>query len=173
MCRNEWERLSDNRSKKPSTKGAEKGKTSGYIRSKRNNRRRFPCWYTEKGLPRFDIQLKSIGFEVRDVMKESYDKQFSSVEEIKGAPLTGRPIVEISDKFTEIIDIDLHVSGRSITQELKIDHKAVLNHLLEVGFKKKLDVWGPHQLTPKIMIDRISISEALAKQNEIEPLKLG
>ncbi|GFV95400.1 histone-lysine N-methyltransferase SETMAR [Trichonephila clavipes] len=36
------------------------------------------------------------------------------------------------------------------------------------GFKKKLDVWVPHQLTQK-QDDRISICEALAKGTEINP----
>ncbi|GFS87310.1 histone-lysine N-methyltransferase SETMAR [Trichonephila clavipes] len=71
--------------------------------------------------------------------------------------------------MTEIIEFYRHVSSRSITQELKIDNKTVLSHLSKVGFKKKLDVWVPHQLIPKNMIDRISISEALAKRNEIDP----
>ncbi|GFW59024.1 transposase [Trichonephila clavipes] len=35
--------------------------------------------------------------------------------------------------------------------------------------KKKLDTLVPHQLTPKNMMGRISISEALTKQNEIDP----
>ncbi|GFX33047.1 histone-lysine N-methyltransferase SETMAR [Trichonephila clavipes] len=70
---------------------------------------------------------------------------------------------------TEIIKVDPHVSSRSITQELKIDHKTVLNHLHKVGFKKKPHVCVPHQLTPKHMMDRISICEALAKRIEIDP----
>ncbi|XP_046820280.1 histone-lysine N-methyltransferase SETMAR-like [Vespa crabro] len=69
----------------------------------------------------------------------------------------------------KIIEVDRHVSSRSIAQELKIDHKTVLNHLHKVGFKKKLDVWVLHQLTTKNMMDRISICEALAKRNEIDP----
>ncbi|GFX01378.1 histone-lysine N-methyltransferase SETMAR [Trichonephila clavipes] len=79
------------------------------------------------------------------------------------------PLIENVDKTTEIIEVDWHVSSRSITQELKIDHKTVLNHLSKVGFKKKLDVWVPHQLTPKNIIDRISIYETLGKRNEIDP----
>ncbi|GFV78332.1 histonelysine Nmethyltransferase SETMARlike [Trichonephila clavipes] len=71
------------------------------------------------------------------------------------APHTGRPVVEDVDKTTERIEIERHVSSRSIAQELKIDHKIVLNHLRKVGFKKKLDVWVPHQLTPKSVMDRI------------------
>ncbi|GFS99624.1 histone-lysine N-methyltransferase SETMAR [Trichonephila clavipes] len=61
------------------------------------------------------------------------------------------------------------VSSPSIAQELKIDHKAVLNHLRKVGFKKKLEIWVQHQLTPKNTIDRISICEALVKRSEIDP----
>ncbi|GFV49377.1 neural-cadherin [Trichonephila clavipes] len=59
--------------------------------------------------------------------------------DVKGAPCTGRPVIENVNEITEIIKVDRHVSSRSITQELKIDHKTVLNHLPKVGFKKKLD----------------------------------
>ncbi|GFV68172.1 hypothetical protein TNCV_1874541 [Trichonephila clavipes] len=59
------------------------------------------------------------------------------------------PVIKNVDKITEIIQFARHVSSRSITQELKIDHKTVLSHLSKVGSKKKLDVWVPHQLTPK------------------------
>ncbi|GFR26626.1 histone-lysine N-methyltransferase SETMAR [Trichonephila clavata] len=68
----------------------------------------------------------------------------------------------------EIFEVDRHGSSRSIDQELKIKHRIVLNHLHKCGFKKKLDVWVPHQL-PKNMMDRISSSNALAKRNKIDP----
>ncbi|GFW30389.1 histone-lysine N-methyltransferase SETMAR [Trichonephila clavipes] len=69
--------------------------------------------------------------------------------DVKDAPRTGRSVVENVDKITEIIEVDRLVSSRSITQELKIDHKTVLRHLSKVELKKKLHVWVPHQLTPK------------------------
>ncbi|GFT83604.1 histone-lysine N-methyltransferase SETMAR [Trichonephila clavipes] len=81
----------------------------------------------------------------------------------------GRAVIGNVDKITEIIEVDRHVSSRSITEELKIDHKTVLSPLRKVGFKKKLDVWVPHYLTLKNRMDRISICEALAKWNEIDP----
>ncbi|KAL9873347.1 histone-lysine N-methyltransferase SETMAR-like isoform 1-T2 [Glossina fuscipes fuscipes] len=93
----------------------------------------------------------------------------SGIFDVKDAPRTGRPVVENVDKIGEMIEVDQHVSSRNIAQELKIDHKTVLNHLHKAGFKKKLDVWVPHQLTEKNMMDRISICEALAKRNEIDP----
>ncbi|GFS68996.1 histone-lysine N-methyltransferase SETMAR [Trichonephila clavipes] len=88
--------------------------------------------------------------------------------DVKDAPRTGKPVVENVDKITEIIDVDRHVSSRSTAQELKIDHKMVLNHSRKIGFKKKLDVWVRNQLTPRNMMDRISICEALSKRNEID-----
>ncbi|GFV90746.1 histone-lysine N-methyltransferase SETMAR [Trichonephila clavipes] len=69
--------------------------------------------------------------------------------DVKNAPRTGKPVYENVDKIREIIDGDRHVSSRSIANELKIHHKTVLSHLCKVGFKKKLDVCVPHQLTPK------------------------
>ncbi|GFV46517.1 laminin subunit alpha-1 [Trichonephila clavipes] len=73
----------------------------------------------------------------------------SGIFDIKDAPRIGRPVVENVNKTTEIIEIDQHVSSRCITQEPKINCKTVLNHLRKVGFKKKPDVWVPHQLTQK------------------------
>ncbi|GFW95949.1 histone-lysine N-methyltransferase SETMAR [Trichonephila clavipes] len=93
----------------------------------------------------------------------------AGIFDVKIAPRTGRAVVENVDKITEIIEVDRHVNSRSLAQELKIDHKTVLSHLRKVGFKKKPDVWVPHQLTPKNMMDRFSICEALAKPNEIDP----
>ncbi|GFV08810.1 histone-lysine N-methyltransferase SETMAR [Trichonephila clavipes] len=79
------------------------------------------------------------------------------------------PDIKNADKISKIIEVDRHVSSPSIPQDLKIDYKTVLSHLSKVGFKKNLDVWVQHQLTPKNMMDRISICEALAKRNEIDP----
>ncbi|GFX44402.1 histone-lysine N-methyltransferase SETMAR [Trichonephila clavipes] len=93
----------------------------------------------------------------------------SAIFDVKGAPRGGRPVFKNVNKIAKIVDVDRHVSSRSIAQELKIDHTTFLNQFNEVGFKKKLDVWVPQQLTPKFTMDRIFISEALAKRNEIDP----
>ncbi|GFX99416.1 histone-lysine N-methyltransferase SETMAR [Trichonephila clavipes] len=73
--------------------------------------------------------------------------------DVKNTPRTGRPVIENVNKITEIIEVDRHVSCRRIAQELKIVRKTVLSHLNKVGSKKKLDVWVPHQLTPKNRMD--------------------
>ncbi|GFU23675.1 histone-lysine N-methyltransferase SETMAR [Trichonephila clavipes] len=81
----------------------------------------------------------------------------SGIFDVKDAPRTGRPVIKNVDKITEIIEVYRHVSSRSMTQELKINSKAALSHLCIVGFKRKLDVWVPYQLTPRNMMDRISV----------------
>ncbi|XP_067136483.1 histone-lysine N-methyltransferase SETMAR-like [Centruroides vittatus] len=68
---------------------------------------------------------------------------------VKDAPRIGRPVIKNVNKIMEMIEMGQHVSSRSIGQELKIDHKTVLNYMLKAGFKKKLDVWVPHELTQK------------------------
>ncbi|GFT82536.1 histone-lysine N-methyltransferase SETMAR [Trichonephila clavipes] len=93
----------------------------------------------------------------------------SGIFDVKDAPHPGRHVVENVDKITETIKVDQHVSSCSIVQERKIDIKIVLNHLGKAGFKRKLDVWVLRKLTPKSMIDRISICEVEAKRNEIFP----
>ncbi|GFV36878.1 histone-lysine N-methyltransferase SETMAR [Trichonephila clavipes] len=65
----------------------------------------------------------------------------SGIFDVKDAPRTGKPVVANVDKITEIIEVDQHVSSRSIAQELKIDHNTVLSNLRKVGFKKKLHAW--------------------------------
>ncbi|XP_020715242.1 uncharacterized protein LOC101457564 isoform X1 [Ceratitis capitata] len=88
---------------------------------------------------------------------------------VKDAPSTGRPIVKNVDKIIEIVESDRHVSTVSIAQELNIAQKTVWNHLRKTGYTKKLDVWVPHELTEKNLMDRISICESLMNRNKIDP----
>ncbi|KAG5313928.1 SETMR methyltransferase, partial [Acromyrmex insinuator] len=79
----------------------------------------------------------------------------------------GGPITWDSRKQRSLKNRDKHVSTVEIARELGIDHKTVLNHLHKAGYKKKLDVWVPHELSVKM--DRINICDTLLKWNEIEP----
>ncbi|GFV45965.1 histone-lysine N-methyltransferase SETMAR [Trichonephila clavipes] len=47
----------------------------------------------------------------------------SGIFDIKDASYTGRSVDENVYKITKIIEVDRHVSSRSITQEQKINHK--------------------------------------------------
>ncbi|GFT82475.1 histone-lysine N-methyltransferase SETMAR [Trichonephila clavipes] len=103
-------------------------------------------FFFDKGENACQVAEIANGFYGPDTVTANYLKFWfrrfcSGIFDVKDAPHTGRPVVENVDKITEIIQVDRHVSSRSITQELKIDHKTVLNHLRTVELKKKLDVW--------------------------------
>ncbi|XP_076176306.1 histone-lysine N-methyltransferase SETMAR-like isoform X2 [Ptiloglossa arizonensis] len=53
--------------------------------------------------------------------------------------------------------------------ELKVSQKTVWNHLHKASLKKKLDVWVPHELTQKNLLERIDAYDSLLKRNEIDP----
>ncbi|GFW50939.1 histone-lysine N-methyltransferase SETMAR [Trichonephila clavipes] len=75
-----------------------------------------------------------------------------SIFDVKDAPRTGKHVIENVTEISEIIEVDRHASSRSIPQKLKIYHKTVLNHLLKVGFKKKLDVWNNARSHTSVLI---------------------
>jgi len=45
------------------------------------------------------------------------------------------------------------VSCQEIANALRINHVTVWNHLKKAGYAKKLDVWMPHELTQRNLID--------------------
>ncbi|XP_037915035.1 histone-lysine N-methyltransferase SETMAR-like [Hermetia illucens] len=98
-----------------------------------------------------------------------FDRFRSGVVDVKDTPRIGRPILVETDEIVEIIKVDRHVSIRSIAQELGKDDKTVWNHLQKIGFQKKLNVWVPHELTEKNLLDRINACDALLKRNEFDP----
>jgi len=52
---------------------------------------------------------------------------------------------EKSDEIMVKIERDENVSTVEIARKLGINHKTVLNHLQKAGYKKKFDVWVPHE----------------------------
>ena len=88
---------------------------------------------------------------------------------MKDKSCSGRPITEKSNEIMIKVKHDKHVNTVEIARELGIDHKTVLNHLHKAGYKKKFDVWVPHELSVRNMMDRINICDTLLKRNEIEP----
>jgi len=66
------------------------------------------------------------------------------------------------DEIMEKVEQDRRISNHDIGKELNIDYKSVLNHLEKTGYKK-LNIWVPHDLTMKNLMDRISICESLLK----------
>ena len=59
-------------------------------------------------------------------------------------------------KILEKVQQDRHISSVDIGMELGIDNKTVLKHLRKAGYKKKIGIWVPHQLSVKKMTEQIN-----------------
>lgn len=89
--------------------------------------------------------------------------------DVKDAPRSGRPVTEKANEILQMVEEDRHASCQEIAEALNINHMTVWNHLKKAGYEKKLDVWVPHALTQRNLIDRITICETLLRRNELEP----
>ena len=78
---------------------------------------------------------------------------------VKNAPRCGRPITEKVDEIIQMVHQDRHISSHEVARELNIHHSTVIDHLNQAGYKKKLDVWVPHALNEKNLIDRVAICD--------------
>ncbi|KAJ0176901.1 hypothetical protein K1T71_006910 [Dendrolimus kikuchii] len=45
----------------------------------------------------------------------------------------------------------------------------VLAHLKKAGYTKKVDIWVPHELTERNLMNRVLICDSLLRRNETEP----
>ncbi|KAJ0183809.1 hypothetical protein K1T71_000232 [Dendrolimus kikuchii] len=97
-------------------------------------------------------------------------KRFQSGNfDIKDAHRSGRPVTDKIDAIFEKVEQDRHISSYDIAGELGIDHKTVLAHLKKAGYTKKLDIWVPHELTERNLMNRVLICDSLLRRNETEP----
>jgi len=84
--------------------------------------------------------------------------------DVKDRSLSGRLVTEKIDEILQLVEQDRYVSCQEIANALRINHVTVRNHLKKAGYAKKPNVWVPHELTQRNLIDRISISETLLTQ---------
>ncbi|XP_045540347.1 histone-lysine N-methyltransferase SETMAR-like [Papilio machaon] len=73
------------------------------------------------------------------------------------------------DAIFEKVEQDWHISSYDVAEELGIEHKTVLAHLKENGYTKKLDIWVPHELSERNLMNRVLICDSLLRRNETEP----
>ena len=55
---------------------------------------------------------------------------------------------------------------QEIADILKISKSSVENHLHQLGYVHHFDVWVPHKLSEKNLLDHISLWDSLLKHNE-------
>ena len=88
---------------------------------------------------------------------------------VKDEPCSGHPMTDKSGEFLEKVDQARHISNHDIANKLNVHHQTVLSHLQKTEYKKKLDVWVPHEFSVKSKEDRLNTYDRQLKRNEIEP----
>ena len=61
---------------------------------------------------------------------------------------------QIKSDFQKV-EQDRYISSYDIAEGLDVDHKTVLCHLRNSEYKKKFDIWVPHDLTQRNLMQRV------------------
>ena len=85
------------------------------------------------------------------------------------APRSGRPVEVDSDQIETLIENSQHYTTWEIAGILKISRSSVENHLHQLGYVHCFDVWVPHKLSKRNLLDRIFACDSLLKCNEYIP----
>ena len=85
---------------------------------------------------------------------------------LDSAPRSDRLVEFDSNQIETLIESNQHYTTREIADILKISKSSVENHLHQLGYVNRFDVWVPLKLSQKNLLDRISTCDSLLKRNE-------
>ena len=85
------------------------------------------------------------------------------------APRSCRPVEVDSDQIDTLIENNQRYTTWEIADLLKIPKSSVENHLHQLGYVNRFDIWVPHKLREKNLLDCISICDSLLKCSENVP----
>ena len=84
-------------------------------------------------------------------------------------PRSGRPVEVDSDQIETIIENNQRYTMWEIADTLKISKSSAENHLHQLGYVNHFDIWIPHKLCEKNLLDHISACDSLLKRTENVP----
>ena len=82
---------------------------------------------------------------------------------------SSRPVEVGRDQIKTIINNNQHYTMREIANILKLSQSSAENHLHQLGYGHRFDVWVPLKLSKKTLLDHISTCNSLLKRNENVP----
>ena len=85
------------------------------------------------------------------------------------ASWSGRPVEAESDQIETLIENYQRYTTRETADILKISKSSAESHLHQLGYVHQFDVWVPHELSKKNLLDRISACDSLHKRNANVP----
>ena len=102
-------------------------------------------------------------------VKSGFAKLCAGDFSLDDAPQSGKPVEVDSDEIETLIENDQHYTTWEIANILQISKSSVENHLHQLGYVHHFDVWVPHKLSEKHLLDCISACDSLLKCNENVP----
>ena len=72
------------------------------------------------------------------------------------APLSGRPVEVDNDQIETTVENNQCYIKQEIADILKISKSSAENHLHQLGYVHRFDVWVPRKLSTKNLLDYIS-----------------
>ena len=104
---------------------------------------------------------------VTDRMCQKWFAKFRAVDfSLDDAPRSGRPVEVDSDQIETLIENNQRYTTWEIVDILKISKSSVENHLYQLGYVNRFDVWVPHKLSEENLLYHISACDSLLKCNE-------
>ena len=85
---------------------------------------------------------------------------------VDDAPQLGRPVEVDSDQIETLIENNQRYTTREIADILKIPKSSTENHLHQLGYVNRFDIWAPYKLSGIKLLDHISTCDSLLKCNE-------
>ena len=85
---------------------------------------------------------------------------------LDNAPQSGQPVKVDSNQIKTLTEINQHYITREIADILKISKSSVEKNLHQFGYVNSFDVWVPHKLSRKSILDHTSICNSLLKCNK-------
>ena len=118
-------------------------------------------YYFKKGKKATETQKKICTvYEEGAVTDRTCQKWFAKFRAgdflLDGAPWSGRPVEVDSNQIETLIENDQRYTTQEIANILKISKSSIENHLHQLGYVNCFDVWVPHKLSEKNLLDPIS-----------------
>lgn len=89
-----------------------------------------------------------------------------SVEDL---PRSGRPSTVDPDKIIALVDANPHLAVAEVASMLNISVGSVHLHLTQNGYVSRADVWVPHNLNERNMMDRLNTCALLLEKENEQP----
>ena len=82
------------------------------------------------------------------------------------APQSGRPVEAGRNQIETLTENNQCHTMQEIAGILKISKSSIENHLHQLGYVHHFEVWVPHKLSQKNLLDPISACDSPPKHNE-------